>query len=279
MNRRIVFVFILILTACTTGIKPRSETIARIGTMNTLHLGWGHKNFAILASSLTNLDVAGVVEVMNERGISNLTAELKKQSGVDWEYHISEKAVGNGRYKEYCGFVWQTAKCVYLTNEGFYREKHNEFSREPYAVEFKLGDFDFTFVLVHLVFGKNKKGRILEAANLDKVYHYFQERNGSEQDVLIGGDFNLSAGERVFSDLRSSCDDLIDVLSPKTKTTIGSKGFVSAYDHIFITKFSHEYTGRSGRIDFTRGRYVYMRKHVSDHVPVYIEVDRTRDDD
>lgn len=274
----------LLLSTCGNLHFLRSSSSAsgvfRIGTMNTLHLGWGKKNFHLLASALTNLSLIGLVEVMKESGISNLAVELSKQTGTSWSYAISPKKTGRGRYKEYCGFVWKNSQVVYLESQGFYPEREDsDFSREPYAADFRIGNFDFTFVLLHVVFGSSKHERESEVRLLPEVYRYYQQKNGSEQDVVIGGDFNLPVKNKAFRGLLFYCDSARDVLPLGTKTTIGKHGFVSAYDHLFLTRFTREFDGKSGVINFTRGRYAWMRKRVSDHLPIYFEVRMMPDDD
>jgi hypothetical protein len=47
---------------------------AKIATFNTLHLGWGdNKNYARLAEIISNFDVVGLEEVMNEKGLVEVT--------------------------------------------------------------------------------------------------------------------------------------------------------------------------------------------------------------
>ena len=64
------------------------------------------------------------------------------------------------------------------------------------------------------------------------------------------------------------------------KTTIGTKGYANQYDNIFISEiYTKEYTGRSGGVDTANEKYKQTRKMISDHIPVFIEVNITEDDD
>ena len=74
-------------------------------------------------------------------------------------------------------------------------------------------------------------------------------------------------------------DNIIYCISPNLKTTIGTKGLANQYDNIFISKYTSEFMGRSGALDFTNGNYKKAREEVSDHLPIFIEVDISKDDD
>ena len=155
-----------------------------------------------------------------------------------------------------------------------------EFERPPYGATFKVGEFDFTFINCHSVFGKSINDRRAEALLMGEVYKFYQEQDMEEQDILIGGDFNLPAYDGAFSPLFRHRDRLYYAVNPKNRTTIGKSSLASSYDNIFYSyKYTSEYTGNSGIIDFTNGEYRKVRKSISDHLPVFMEVNTTRDDD
>ncbi len=112
-----------------------------------------------------------------------------------------------------------------------------------------------------------------------KVYDYFQDMDKEENDIIIGGDFNLSVRDSGFKNLLSHEDKIIYCISPNLKTTIGTKGLANQYDNVFISKYTSEFTGNSGALDFTRKNYKKARKEVSDHLPIFIEVNISKDDD
>lgn len=171
-------------------------------------------------------------------------------------------------------------KVNFIKSRGFYKDKGDKFIREPYGADFKIGEFDFTFVIIHAIYGKNKSVRIAEAMNLPKVYDYFQNLDEKENDIIIGGDFNLSVRSEGFSNLLNHEDKIINCISPNMKTTIGTKGYANQYDNIFISEiYTKEFTGRSGGIDTANGNYKKTREVISDHIPVFIEADTSKDDD
>lgn len=247
-------------------IKPRNT----VATFNALHLGWDNsKDFEALACIVNHFDIAGLVEVETEEGIAELTENLEKLTGKNWEYHISDKEVGEDSYKEFYGFVWNAQIVSMNSAIGFYSEVANEFKREPYAAEFTMGSFTFTFAIIHVVFGDSISERRAEVDHLDEVYNYFQGLDAVKNDIIIGGDFNLPVDDAAFTIL--SVDDMNHAIEATQLTTIGQTGLVSSYDNIFFSKYTDE-AGVAGVLDFTKDNYSEIRTTVSDHLPVWIEI-------
>lgn len=253
---------------------------AYIASFNVLKLGESPKDFETMAKTIEHFDLVGLEEVITPEGLERLVKSLNKYTNHTWDYHISPFPVGTRKYKEYYAYVWKKDSVTFLSSEGFYPDREKLFIREPYGANFQIGKFDFTFVLQHAVYGKSETERRAEAFQLVKVYRYFQDRNKKENDILIGGDFNLSAFDEAFSSLYEDKDQIIYGVDPRIKTTIGMKKMANSYDNIFLSKkYTEEFTGKSGAIDFTNRQYKVMRNKVSDHLPVFIIVNIDRDDD
>lgn len=253
---------------------------AYIATFNILKLGESSKDFETIAKTINHFDLIGLEEVITPEGLERLIKSLHKYTNHTWDYHISPIPVGTRKYKEYYAYVWKKDKVNFLASEGFYPDKEKIFIREPYGASFKIGNFDFTLVLQHAIYGKSETERRAEAFRLVKVYRYFQDRDRRENDILIGGDFNLSAFDEAFSPLYEDKDQIIYGVDPNIKTTIGMKKMANSYDNIFLSKIhTQEFTGKSGAVDFTNRNYKVMRNRVSDHLPVFIIVNVDRDDD
>lgn len=276
MKKFILAIFICIFSF----IYASPKDVAYIGSFNALRLGESEKDYKELSNILNLLDLVGLEEVSNREGVERLLDELEKNTHTKWDYHISPYPVGTKKYKEYYAFIWKEDKVKFLKSKGFYKDIGDKFIREPYGADFKIGEFDFTFIIIHSIYGKNNSVRVAEAMNLDKVYDYFQDSDEKENDIIIGGDFNLSVRSEGFSNLLNHKDKIINCISPNMKTTIGTKGYANQYDNIFISEiYTTEYTGRSGGIDTAAGNYKKTRKVISDHIPIFIEVDTTKDDD
>ncbi|WP_297406201.1 LuxR family transcriptional regulator, partial [uncultured Cetobacterium sp.] len=174
---------------------------AYIASFNTLRLGKNRKDYIYLAKAIQPFDLIGLVEVMNKKGIEKLTQNLNNISNDKWDYILSPYPVGTDNYKEYYGYIFKKDKVKHIKNIGYYPDYGNKFIREPFGANFKINNFDFTFVLAHSIYGKKISQRQFEANEMVNVYNYFQNKDPKENDILIGGDFNLPGNNTGFSKL------------------------------------------------------------------------------
>ena len=270
----IIFVLFFILSTLSLADE------AYIASFNILRLGAVKKDIVQTAKILKGFDIVGLVEVINRNGVEELVDELNKQSDEKWDYHISPFGVGSSKYKEYFAYVYKKDKVKFIKSEGFYKNGKSSLLREPYGATFQIGNFDFTFVLVHTIYGNNESQRKAENYKMVDVYNYFQDRDEKENDILIAGDFNLYALDESFRPLYKHADKITYAIDPAIKTTIGAKGRANSYDNFFFSqKYSQEFTGSSGALDFSGDNPKLMREIVSDHIPVFIVVETSKDDD
>ncbi len=253
-----------------------SSDTALIASFNSLKLGENQKDYYQFSKVISKFDLIGLEEVMNENSLKIVKKNLESITNSKWEYHISEYSVGSSEYKEYYAYIWRKEKVSMEKVIGFYQEKDpNDFMREPYGVKFKIGNFDFIYVLAHSIFGSRERERILEAARYILVYDYFKSIDITEKDVIIAGDFNLPANNMGFRKLLKHEDEIEFILDPeKDLTTLGKNSTVSAYDNFFISKKNiKEFTGKYGVYNYTKNNYNDIKKYISDHMPIFIEVD------
>ena len=253
---------------------------AYIASFNILRLGAAKKDIPQTAKILQGFDIVGLVEVINRDGVEELVDELNKQSDEKWDYHISPFGVGSSKYKEYFAYVYKKDKVKFIKSEGFYKNSKSPLLREPYGATFQIGNFDFTLVLVHTIYGNNESQRKAENFKMVDVYNYFQDRDEKENDIFIAGDFNLYALDESFKPLYKHSDKITYAIDPAIKTTIGAKGRANSYDNFFFSqKYSQEFTGSSGALDFSGDNPKLMREIISDHIPIFIVVETSKDDD
>ena len=251
-----------------------------IASFNILRLGAAKKDMVQTAKILKGSDIVGLVEVINRDGVEELVDELNKQSDEKWDYHISPFGVGSSKYKEYFAYVYKKDKVKFIKSEGFYKNGKSSLLREPYGATFQIGNFDFTLVLVHTIYGNNEAQRKAENFKMVDVYEYFQDRDTKENDIFIAGDFNLYALDESFRPLYKHADKITYAIDPAIKTTIGTKGRANSYDNFFFSqKYTQEFTGSSGALDFSGDNPKLMREIISDHIPVFIVVETSKDDD
>ena len=270
----IIFALFFILSTLSLAAE------AYIASFNILRLGAVKKDIVQTAKILKGFDIVGLVEVINRNGVEELVDELNKQSDEKWDYHISPFGVGSSKYKEYFAYIYKKDKVKFIKSEGFYKNGKSSLLREPYGATFQIGNFDFTFVLVHTIYGNNESQRKAENYKMVDVYNYFQDRDEKENDIFIAGDFNLYALDESFKPLYKHADKITYAIDPAIKTTIGAKGRANSYDNFFFSqKYSQEFTGSSGALDFSGDNPKLMREIISDHIPVFIVVETSKDDD
>ncbi|MDO4690674.1 MAG: endonuclease/exonuclease/phosphatase family protein [Fusobacterium sp.] len=254
---------------------------AYIASFNVLRLGDSkEKDIVKTAQIISVFDIVGLVEVINKSGVEELVDELNRQTRDKWDYHISKFGVGSNKHKEFFAYVYKKDRVKFLRSEGFYKDGKSTLLREPYGASFRIGKFDFTLVLVHTIYGDGESQRKAENLKMVKVYDYFQAKDKKEQDIIIAGDFNLYALDESFKPLLKHEDNITYAIEPSIKTTLSPRGRANSYDNMFLsTKYTNEFTGVSGALDFTEGDYKTMREKISDHIPVFIVVDISKDDD
>lgn len=280
MRKKILLFILLSFISYSNNEIYNNNNIGYIASFNVLKLGEYNKNYELLSDIIREFDIVGLLEVSNKYGVEKLVDTINEVSSEKWDFHISPYPVGTKKYKEYYAFLYNTKKVKFFKSRGFFKDQNKDFIRTPYGADFKINNFDFTFVLLHSIYGKNKSFRVAEAEALPKVYDYFQSLDLYENDILIGGDFNLSVRNQGFETFLSHKDNIINCISPNIKTTIGTKKLANQYDNIFISKkYTKEYSGVSGAIDFTNNNYKESRKYISDHLPIFIEVLTEFDDD
>lgn len=274
---RKIFLAILLLVLSTLSFSKEIY----IASFNVLRLGDDkNKDMEKTAQIISAFDLVGLVEVINKSGVEELVDELNKQTDEKWAYHISKFGVGSNKHKEFFAYVYKKDKVKFLKSEGFYKDGKSTLLREPYGATFKIDNFDFTLVLVHTIYGNGESERKAENFKMVKVYEYFQNKDKKEQDIIIAGDFNLYALDESFRPLLKHSDEITYAIDPSIKTTLSPKGRANSYDNMFVsTKYTQEFTGVSGAVDFTEGNYKTMREKVSDHIPVFIVVETSKDDD
>ena len=77
-------------------------------------------------------------------------------------------------------------------------------------------------------------------------------------------------------------DKITYAIDPAIKTTIGTKGRANSYDNFLflVKKYTTEFTGSSGASRFFQKKiHNFMRQIISDHIPVFIVVETSKDDD
>ncbi|WP_067140624.1 endonuclease/exonuclease/phosphatase family protein [Oceanivirga salmonicida] len=264
MKKYIISIILFLSSLCF------SENI-RLASFNVKNLGKSTKDYNSLTKILSKFDIIALEEVINEKSLLYLVDKL----GSEYDYVIS-KPVGTRKYKEYYAILYKKSKVDKIYNVGKYQEKDNEFIREPSAFYVKSNKLDMLLIPVHSIYGDNAKERAYEASKYLQVYKYFKEKTGQD-DIIILGDFNLPASDKAFDELKQN--GFSNILNPLAdKTTLSKTGLANSYDNIFINlNNTKAFTNRYGVYDFTRNNHELIRKYISDHLLIFIELNNEED--
>ncbi|AKC95885.1 endonuclease [Sneathia vaginalis] len=242
-----------------------------LASFNAERLGESKKDYDAFCKIISKFDIIALEEVMNNKGLEELKQRLNNYN------YIMTKAVGTKKYKEHYAVIYRKDSVDIIKDLGSYIDKDDDFIREPSGFYIKSNKLDMVLIPVHSVFGKNEKQRAYEASQYKKVYKYFFNKT-HQDDIIILGDFNLPANDKAFSILKKDFN-LVNILNPiEDKTTLSKKGLANSYDNIFLNlKNLKAFTKRYGVYNFTKSNYEQVRKYISDHLLIFIELNNERD--
>ena len=234
-----------------------------------------------IAQTLIDYDFIAIVELRDEVVLQR-TRRILAQMGKMYDYQFSP-AVGRG-VKERYAFLYRQDRVSVVKQGELYPDTADgidDFSRDPYWATFRAGAFDFSVIVVHVIWGDTVARRKAEVRALADVYRYVQKANGDEDDVLLVGDFNRNPNDvEAYSPIMAipSMTRLFDL--PRKSHIRDS----SLYDNIFFqADFVMEYLGRSGIDRFDESDFgnddAAANLAVSDHRPVWAVFGTNLEDD
>ena len=234
-----------------------------------------------IARTLVDYDFIAIVELRDEVVLKR-TQEILLQMGKAYQYQLSP-AVGRG-VKERCAFLYREDLVGVVEQGELYPDAADgidDFSRDPYWATFRAGEFDFSVIVVHVVWGDTVGPRKAEVRALADVYRYVQEANGVEEDVLLVGDFNRNPNDAEGYGPIMAIPSMTRLFDLPQKSHIRDS---SLYDNIFFqTDFVTEYLGISGIDKFDETDFGDDDKAanlaVSDHRPVWAVFGTNFEDD
>lgn len=225
---------------------------------------------AKIADQIGRYDLVAVQESRDTRVLERIRTKL----GGKWTF-VASDPVGRGSVTELYAFFWNAARVREVGEPGILGDPDDRFIREPYAATFAAGEFDFTLLTIHLLYGDSEKERRPELRALDDAVAAVQRANGAEDDVMLLGDFNFPPDDEGWelSGWRA-------LFQPPQKTTVGS---VSLYDNIwFDPSKTTEFAGKQGVVAFDQTMYgdlASAKRELSDHRPVWAAFRTGADDD
>ena len=234
-----------------------------------------------IARTLFDYDFIAIVELRDEVVLQR-TQRILLQMGKAYQYQFSP-VVGRG-VKERYAFLYREDLVSVVSPGELYPDAadgKDDFSRDPYWATFRAGEFDFSVIAVHVIWGDTVGPRKAEVRALADVYKYVQEANGTEDDVLLVGDFNRNPTDTETYHPIMAIPSMTRLFNFPQRSHIRD---TSLYDNIFFQKdHVKEYLNRSGIDRFDETDFGNDDKAanlaVSDHRPVWAVFSVTQDDD
>jgi endonuclease/exonuclease/phosphatase family metal-dependent hydrolase len=231
-----------------------------------------------ICKNLINYDIIALLEVRDEE-ILRRTEKMLSTMGRDYDFQVSNE-IGRG-VKERYAFLYDQAKVAVVKQGQAFPDKNDYFMREPYFATFRSGNFDFTLIAVHIIWGDKVSERRAEIQKLAEVYEEIKNSDPREKDVILVGDFNREPNDdKAFSGLRN-IPSMTNLFNLPLKSVIYDSNL---YDNIWFQKDNvKEFTGDKGIDKFDEIQFANNDKKaslaISDHRPVWAVFDTSRDDD
>jgi deoxyribonuclease-1-like protein len=224
-----------------------------------------------ISQIITRYDLVAIQEVRDEQVIQRLIKFLP----AGWNYLISDQ-VGRG-VKERYAYLYDSQKVKPVGIDYVISDPEDYFIREPYAASFVSGNFDFTLLTFHAIYGDSIFDRRKEIGYLPDLIDHIQNTLGFEKDLILLGDFNLPSDDRAWSGF----DDYKAVIPPSEKTTITD---TSSYDNFWLHEnftFNEEFISLLEIYKFDEllcmNNDSQASKIYSDHRPIAITFDTRYD--
>lgn len=261
-------VLFLLTTFATTALAE-----FRVGSWNLLHFGWNNaKDYNAVAVIASQFDFLAVQELMKPAALARLRDVLEQRTGVAWN-QIASGAEGRSTYQEHYGFIWRTDKVKYIGGAVSYLDTRDAFAREPFSALFQrldTGD-EFAFATVHIRFGDSRADRSPEILALGEYWRWLAETYPDAQLRILSGDFNTPPGDPAWRVLDKNARPLVTRGGSTLSTTPGE--YASLYDNFFVPDNYNLKTAAAGVLPYPQIlglNWIQARKHVSDHVPIYL---------
>ena len=133
-----------------------------------------------IARTLADYDFIAIVELRDE-AVLKRTQRILLQMGKAYDYQFSP-AVGRG-VKERCAFLYKKERVSVIRPGELYPDTadgKDDFIRDPYWATFRAGEFDFSVIAVHVIWGKTGLyQRKAEVKALADVYQVCSSRQWS----------------------------------------------------------------------------------------------------
>lgn len=235
-------------------------------SQNTLHLGYSSTDaakIAALKAQFTNFDVILLQEVMaGAYVVTNNTNDVQKVLPAGTYTYKASPLLGKNSYKESYVYIYRAALTV---NANLFPINGLDFARPPHALLLQT-DGTWTWIVnFHAIWGASPAQRLAEAAEMNTYVGQLQALQVGGQthaDVVVGGDWNLSA-----ADVDAAMPQGFTVLPDGLTSLTRAGALSSSYDH-----WAYNCDVQNARILLNPPDPVVWRQDVSDHLGIACEL-------
>lgn len=232
LNFKVIFcLFILVFPLMLSGIEIWAEEKIKIAAWNIER--FGHRDDDTQESKRDNNDLKAIVEIISGYDLVVVTEFMDEEiklskngkfkelrdgskasdfektlpllSEFGYDHRVSPIAGYGYQGQESYAFLFKAGEFEVVEPPQLY--KKGDFTRKPCWMTFRRGDFDFTVIAVHILFGAKDGEKFEERRDevraLKKVYDDIQDMDPKENDILLVGDFNLDPEDDAFDELKS----------------------------------------------------------------------------
>ncbi|MAG66157.1 hypothetical protein FJN13_14565 [Alteromonas mediterranea] len=268
-------------------LKQDNQSNLIVASYNIKWFQHANQSYEMLAQVISNFDICGIVELKDEKALRSLVGQLNKQSESQrgWGYAFGMRTHRpNGKYYESYGVVWDRDIVELgngiISNVWDYNE---DFRNDPFMVSFDWRGIDFTLILIHTRWSDDSDGT--REGEVNAIANYIRYLRGflPEEDIILAGDFNYSTDKTPIKKMLKKAG--LYQLTSDDNTTIGKETlYISSYDHIFATESMMRWIKEKSGHAFDATAFVYgdrteetmkiSKRQLSDHIPVFIELNR-----
>lgn len=255
-----------------------------------------------IAEIISNFDLVSIVEL--RENLSDLK-RVMDILGPYWKVIFSDTIMDTAGNHERIGYLYDTRAMSFtgLAAEADPFRKLNKESgeylpeitwwRSPYIASFRSGKFDFVLIAAHIRWGKAEKDRIPPLKMLAEWIDKWRESKYEDKDIILVGDFNIPDRESdLFKAITSKGLEIPDALLGAPGTNLAKD---KRYDQILwyrkykkdtpdnaIAGGAADYYADDWRALFPQEKFPDMTQQkftfqISDHLPIWIQVDTTDD--
>ena len=190
---------IVLFGTVQVGQAQTLELEARIGAWNLGAKGGGGERFIeksripSIAQMMAMLgpDVLAVSEITPKDRLNLIIKHLKVAGLCYRRQMVDQPSKLNVAFLYRCHVKASNARLI--PGSGY--ELNGRDNRQALAVDFKVGNFDFTAIVVHFKSGRSGNSRDLRTEQVGKVWDFIKDEVlPTEKDVLIMGDYNMIPG-------------------------------------------------------------------------------------